>query len=56
MEAVGLRDTCRGQGIQVGTIDALLARLCLHHDQTLLTTDADFRHMARVCPLKVWGQ
>ena len=54
VEAASLRNGCRRRGIQIGTIDALLARLCLRHELVLLTTDADFRHMARVCPLVLW--
>ena len=53
IEAAALRNPCRRRGIQIGTIDALLAQLCLHHDLTLLTTDGDFAHMARVCPLSL---
>jgi predicted nucleic acid-binding protein len=41
--------------VQVGTIDALLAQLCLRHDLTLLTTDRDFHHIARLVPLPVWS-
>ena len=54
VEAASLRNKCRRRGIQIGTIDALLAQLCLRHELALLTTDADFRHMARVCPLSLW--
>jgi len=54
IDAAGLRNTCRRAGIQVGTIDALLAQLCIRHDLTLLTTDNDFLHAASHCPLKVW--
>lgn len=54
VEAASLRNACRRRGVQIGTIDALLAQLCLHHDLVLLTTDADFRHMAKVCPLSLW--
>jgi predicted nucleic acid-binding protein len=39
----------------VGTIDALLAALCLRHALTLLTTDADFRRVAEVTELSVWS-
>lgn len=52
--AADLRSTCRRHGVQVGTIDALLARLCLRHDLLLLTTDRDFEHMARHVPLRLW--
>ena len=46
IEAAGLRNMCRRKGIQVGTIDALLAQLCIRHSLQLLTTDEDFAHMA----------
>ena len=32
VDAADLRNTCRRKGIQVGTIDALLAQLCIRHD------------------------
>lgn len=53
--AAALRNTCRQAGIQLGTIDALLAQLCIRHDLTLLTTDKDFTHAAKRCPLRVWS-
>ena len=53
--AAEVRNTCRRAGIQMGTIDALLAQLCIHHGLTLLTTDKDFSHAALHCPLKVWA-
>jgi predicted nucleic acid-binding protein len=52
--AAELRNTCRRAGVQMGTIDALLAQLCIHHGLTLLTSDKDFSHAALHCPLKVW--
>jgi predicted nucleic acid-binding protein len=52
--AAGIRNACRRAGVQVGTIDALLAQLCIRHGLTLLTTDQDFVHAARHCPLSVW--
>jgi len=55
IEAAELRNTCRRAGVQMGTIDALLAQLCIHHGLTLLTTDRDFSHAALHCPLKVWA-
>lgn len=54
--AATLRNECRKRGVQSGTIDALIAQLCIHHDLTLLTTDADFNHIAKCCPLRVWRQ
>jgi predicted nucleic acid-binding protein len=55
IEAAVLRNTCRGSGIQICTIDALLAQLCIHHDLTLLTADDDFRRIGRHSTLKVWS-
>ena len=54
IDAAELRNRCRRAGVQVGTIDALLAQLCIRHDLSLLTTDNDFVHAAAHCPLKVW--
>ena len=54
VEAAELRNKCRRGGIQIGTIDALLAQLCLRHDLTMLTTDRDFRDIAGHCALKLW--
>jgi predicted nucleic acid-binding protein len=54
VDAAELRNRCRRGGIQIGTIDALLAQLCLRHDLTMLTTDGDFRDVARHCTLKLW--
>jgi predicted nucleic acid-binding protein len=55
IEAAELRNTCRRRGVQVGTIDALIAQLCIRHDLTILTTDGDFRGIARHSALKIWG-
>ena len=54
--AAELRNRCRRAGVQIGTIDALLAELCIHHDLTMLTTDNDFMHMTKHCALKVWKE
>ena len=55
IEAAALRNTCRRAGVQLGAIDALLARLCLRHGLTMLTTDRDFRHAAAHCALRIWS-
>ena len=52
--AAAIRNTCRRAGVQIGTIDALLAQLCIRHELTLLTTDQDFVHAAKHCALSVW--
>jgi predicted nucleic acid-binding protein len=54
VRAAELRNRCRRSGVQIGTIDALLAQLCLRHDLTMLTTDTDFRRIADHSTLKLW--
>jgi predicted nucleic acid-binding protein len=54
VEAADLRNRCRRAGVQIGTIDALLAQICIRHELTLLTTDRDFELAASHCPLSVW--
>jgi len=44
---------CRAAGVQLGTIDALIAALCIEEDIPLLTADRDFEHAARVVPLRL---
>jgi predicted nucleic acid-binding protein len=52
--AAELRNTCRRKGLQIGTIDALIAQLCIRYALTLLTTDQDFAGAARHTPIKLW--
>lgn len=52
--AAELRNLCRTRGVQTGTIDALLAQLCIRHELTILTTDLDFEHIAKHTSLKIW--
>lgn len=53
VEAARLRNTCRRRGVQLATIDALIAQLCIEHDLALLTADQDFVHAARFVPLRL---
>ena len=55
IDAAELRNTCRRAGVQVGTVDALLAQLCIRHGVTLLTTDKDFALAAVHCRLRIWA-
>ena len=54
--AAELRNRCRRAGVQIGTIDALLAQLCIRHELTMLTTDMDFGRVAARSALRVWRQ
>ncbi len=52
--AAELRNACRRAGVQLGTIDALIAQLCSRYELTLLTTDRDFQHASKHIPLTLW--
>lgn len=54
VEAANLRNTCRRRGFQVGTIDALLASLCIARELIMLSTDRDFVGIAESTPLVLW--
>ena len=54
VEAAALKNDCRSKGVQVGTIDALFAQLCIRHGLVMLTADADFAAVARHSRLAVW--
>ncbi len=54
VDAADLRNHCRRHGVQLGTIDALIAQLCIRHDLTLLSTDRDFANAAQYCALRNW--
>lgn len=56
IDAAELRNRCRRAGVQIGTIDALLAQLCIRHALTMLTTDRDFGRVAAHSALRVWGR
>jgi predicted nucleic acid-binding protein len=52
--AAELRNQCRRHGVQIATIDALLARLCIRHDLAMLSTDHDFERIAQHSGLRLW--
>jgi len=52
--AAGVRNTLRSAGVQVGTIDALIAHLAIVGGHTLLTTDNDFRAASSHISLQLW--
>jgi predicted nucleic acid-binding protein len=56
VHAAELRNRCRRAGIQIGTIDALLAQLCIRHDLTMLSSDNDFKRIATQCGLNLWRE
>ena len=52
--AARLRNQCRRQGIQIGTINALLAQLSIGHKLAMLSTDRDFSLIADCTELRLW--
>jgi predicted nucleic acid-binding protein len=54
VEAATLRNRCRRQGIQIGTVDALLAQLCIRHNLMMLSSERDFQRVAKHCDLRLW--
>jgi predicted nucleic acid-binding protein len=53
-QAAELFTTCRRNGVQLATVEALIAALCVRRDLVLLSSDNDFRHAARFVDLRVW--
>lgn len=53
-DAADLSLACRRAGVQLETIDALIAALCISRDLDLLSTDQDFVHAAQHVPLRLW--
>ncbi|MFV0316918.1 MAG: PIN domain-containing protein [Microthrixaceae bacterium] len=51
--AADLSVTCRRAGVQLDTVDALIAQLCIANDLLLLTSDTDFIHAADHIPVNI---
>jgi predicted nucleic acid-binding protein len=54
IDASELRNAARRAGVQIGTIDALIAQLSIRHGLTLLTSDEDFTHLKKLSAIRVW--
>lgn len=52
IQAAEIRNKSRRKGVQIGTIDALIAQLSLRYKLSLLTSDKDFKHMSKAVKLK----
>jgi predicted nucleic acid-binding protein len=55
IDAAEVRNTCRRNGVQIGTIDAVLIQLCLKHDLVLLSSDNDFRSASKHIRFRLWS-
>ena len=56
LDEADLRHRCRRAGVQLGTVGALIAQLCIRHDLVLLTMDGDFAAAAKHSDPEVWKQ
>ena len=54
-QAAAIANACRGHGVQLGTVDAVIAQLAISRELTLLSADRDFEHAARFLPLQLWS-
>lgn len=50
--AADIRNKSRRKGVQIGTIDALIAQLSVRYKLSLLTADKNFKHMSKAVKLK----
>ena len=53
IEAARLRNQCSAKGVQAGTVDFLIAAMCIQYQCLLLTTDKDFSAIARHSALRL---
>lgn len=56
IEAAEIRNACRRNGVQIGTVDAVLIQLCKRHQLTLLSTDRDFLHAKPFVQFDLWQE
>jgi hypothetical protein len=54
ISAADLFNRCRRSGVQIESVDALFAQLCLRYDLIMLTADKDFDWIAKHSTLNVW--
>lgn len=52
--AASVSNACRRAGVQLGSVDALIAQLAIGGDHTLLTTDKDFQLASGHIGLRLW--
>lgn len=53
VNAARLRNTYKKKGVQIGTIDALIAAVCIKNNLVLLSTDKDFEQIAENSELQL---
>ncbi len=54
-DAARMTNQCRGQGIAGSAIDFLICAVAHRRSWEIFTTDNDFRHYARILPVKLYA-
>jgi len=52
-DALHLGQVCHDMGWIIGSLDLLIASLCLHHQAELVTFDARFAQIAKAVPIRL---
>lgn len=53
IDAARLKTFCRSKGVQAGSIDFLIAAVCINRNIPLLSADNDFSNICKWCTLKL---
>ncbi len=54
-EAAHIHNRCRSQGIAGSSIDFLICAAAIRREWQIFTTDQDFTHYAKACPLRLYN-
>ena len=54
-EAARIHNQCRSRGIAGSAIDFLICAAAIRRDWQIFTTDQDFTHYAKACPLQLYN-
>ena len=54
-EAAHIHNRCRSQGIAASSIDFLICAAAIRREWQIFTTDQDFTHYAKACPLRLYN-
>ncbi|MFZ0295409.1 MAG: PIN domain-containing protein, partial [Candidatus Sulfotelmatobacter sp.] len=54
-EAARIHNQCRSRGIAGSAIDFLICAAAIRRDWQIFTTDQDFPHYAKACPLQLYN-
>ncbi len=54
IKAAQFSNTCRAKGIQGSATDFLICATTVRHEVSILTTDKDFKHYAKLLPIRLF--